>query len=457
MKFIEEINNYRRISKLPLLEYDEKPVRTILKDVWDMVFAKEVKSELKESILTIQNPLTGKRARVDEQYAIDLTKKDIAELKGTDLEIFKSLNDNLVEHYGITAVAKSLKTSFDLIKNKSVRLATEDYVLERCFRERSAEISDELIRLEDINPPSSDETIPKDIDNIIKNQVDKLPEGGPFFDESLPLLEDYSKENVVNFLENKGKQIGINQDKEFYQNAYDLAMKAMQNSETAMNAMAKTTEVLGNTLETVTKKIETGGTPPISEKPKITGWNKFTENIGKLYGKGATKEYIANANKAMTILQIVSIILDTMALGEFGKYKQPLTGWSLIGTMATKVVALYFNKAGKVLLFLNHIISTADVAQLSVDAYIYEKNKKDNDTKKPLDIETNKLARLAITADDAKKWVESETNPLGLSGDDFANVKYEEDTENKIVNVYVSGSPDAIKLIKTVRLGVVEL
>ena len=455
MKFIEEINNYRRISKLPLLEQNEKQIKTILKDVWDMVFAKEVKYELKESILTIKNPLTGKRARVDEQYAIDLTKKDIAELKGTDLEIFKSLNDNLVEHYGITAVAKSLKTSFDLIKNKSVRLATEDYVLERCFRERSAEISDEIIRLEDINPPSPDE-IPKDIDNIIKNQVDKLPEGGPFFDENISLIDDFSRENGINFLENKGKQNGINQDKEFYQNAYDLAMKAMQNSETAMNSMAKTTEVLGSTLETVTKKIETGGTPPISEKPKIKGWDKFTENIRKLYGKGATKEYIANANKMMTILQIGSILLDTWAVGGYDKYKQPVTGWNLLETMTAKVVALYLNKAGKVLLFLNYILTTIDVSGLVYDVY-KQHGKKDDDTKKPLDIETNKLARLAITADDAKKWVESETNPLGLSGDDFANVKYEEDTENKIVNVYVSGSPDAIKLIKTVRLGVVEL
>jgi len=455
MKFIDEINNYRRISKLPLLEQNEKQIKTILKDVWDMVFAKEVKSELKESILTIKNPLTGKRARVDEQYAIDLTKKDIAELKGTDLEIFKSLNDNLVEHYGITAVAKSLKTSFDLIKNKSVRLATEDYVLERCFRERSAEISDEIIRLEDLNPPP-DDTILKDIDIIIKNEVDKLPEGGAFFDENIPLLEDYSNENVVNFLENKGKQKGINQDKEFYQNAYDLAMKAMQNSETAMNSMAKTTEVLGNTLETVTKKIETGGTIETPEKPKIKGWDKFTENLGKLYGKGATKEYIANANKAMTYLQIGATLLDVWAVGGYDKYKQPVTGYSLLETMTAKVVALYISKTGKVLLFLNYILSSIDVFGLVRDVKA-KHDKKDDEPEKPLDIETNKLARLVITADDAKKWVESETNPLGLSGDDFANVKYEEDTEEKIVNVYVSGSPDAIKLIKTVRLGVVEL
>ena len=210
-------------------------------------------------------------------------------------------------------------------------------------------------------------------------------------------------------------------------------------------------------MKTVTKKIETGGTIETPEKPKIKGWEKFTENIAKLYGKGATKEYIANANKAMTFLQIGATLLDVWAVGGYDKYKQPVTGLNLLETMTAKVVALYISKTGKVLLVLNYILSSIDVFGLVRDVKAKHDKKDDNNNPKPLDIETNKLSRLVITSDDAKKWVESETNPLGLSGNDFANVKYEEDTENKIVNVYVSGSPDAIKLIKTLRLGVVEL
>jgi hypothetical protein len=452
MKFIEEINNYRRISKLPLLEQNEKPIRTILKDVWDMVFAKEVKVEIKESILTIKNPITGKRARVDEQYAIDLTKKDIAKLKGTDLEIYKSLNDNLIEYYGITAVAKSLKTSLDLIQNKSVRFTTEDYVLERCFRERSAEISDEIIRLENIDRPSPIEPLPKDIDIIIKNEVDKLPEGGAFFDESLPLLENCTEENAIVFLENKGKSNGLDVDSDYYKNLYNLADQALRANGKAMEVIEKTNDIL------ISKIKDVKPSPPInptSPPPSIKGWEKIKTNIGYIYGKGMSPKLIKTANYIHTVIQIGAMMVDVATVG-YKQYRQPVTDMKLGGVILTKLVALAMDATGgKILFAVNNFFTIVDLGGAIWD--YNTSNKKDDDTGKPLDIETNKLARLAITADDAKKWVESETNPLGLSGDDFANVKYEEDTEEKIVNVYVSGSPDSIKLIKTVRLGVVEL
>jgi hypothetical protein len=138
---LEEINKFRRLTKLPLIVESEGEAG-VIKDLWNIIFKDEAKA-IEKGVFDVTTK-EGKVVKLKPSYAKDLISKDIKVLSSEEKEAFVALHDNMVKDLGVEVVAKEIEKSLQAIPDTLQRKATERYLLDNYFNKTKLEIENKL-------------------------------------------------------------------------------------------------------------------------------------------------------------------------------------------------------------------------------------------------------------------------------------------------------------------------
>jgi len=140
-RLLNEINSFRRLVKLPLINEQDGPEGEVAKALTDLIFKDE-------SILNLEKQSASgqiQKITLKPDYVENLIKKDVSVLTPEEKEVLHSLGDNMIKVYTPKEIAQILYKNSQIITDAAIRREVRSEILDKYFNDQAkAQINNEI-------------------------------------------------------------------------------------------------------------------------------------------------------------------------------------------------------------------------------------------------------------------------------------------------------------------------